>query len=130
MTIHEAATIYGICTGGCGLPDHWRGVIDPFGVVHYANRRFTRRALRNMLLLLAKARREHSDPRFLNIPEYDWYYLWWDNVMAYELAMDMGVRLPARLSRLDRLRCRQQARRAGIPLSTRSAIYKWVHDAI
>jgi len=119
-----------VCAGGCGLPDkdHWKGVIDPFGVIHYADRRFTRRALRNLLLLVARRDRA-ADKEFLNLPQFEFFYLWWDNVTASRMAMDLGVRLPARLSRFDRLRCLQLARKQGVALSRRSSIYSWANDA-
>lgn len=104
-----------------------RGFIDVFGVVHYSDRRFTRRALRNLLLLVARRNRE-ADPAYLNLPQYEWYYLWSDNVTASRMALDLGVRLPAHLSHLDRLRCLQSAAHQGVRLSKRSAIYSWAHD--
>ncbi len=131
MTIREAATRHGACDGtNCpfrGDPLHWRGFIDPFGVAHFSRRRFTRRALRNLFLLVAR-RDRLADPQYLNIKGYDWYYLYVDNVAASRMAMDLGVRLPARLSRLDRLRCLQLARKQGVKLSRRSSIYAWAHD--
>jgi hypothetical protein len=131
MTISEAAAQYGVCMSGCGIPagDHWKGIIDPFGVAHYSSRRFTRRALRNLLLLVAR-RNRLADPGYLNIRGYDWYYLWLDNVEASRMAMDVGVRLPAKLSRLDRLRCQQLAARQGVRLSRRSSLYAWAHDEV
>jgi len=129
MTILDVATKYGVCVGECGLTpeEHWPGVLDPFGVAHYLPRRFTRRALRNLLLLVARRDRE-ADLGYLNIKGYDWYYLWRDNVTASKMAMDLGYRLPARLSRLDRLRCLQLARKGGVKLSRRSSIYAWAHN--
>lgn len=139
MTIHEAAARYNVCDGlvptdngrlalcGISYAAHWIGTIDGFGVAHFANRRFTRRALRNLLLLVAR-RDRMADPAYLNLPQFEYYYLWSDNVAASRMALDLGVRLPARLSRLDRLRCQQLARKAGVKLSKRSAIYKWAND--
>ena len=134
MTILEAATKFRVCTGDCGLgpKNHWRGVIDPWGGVHYAARRFTRRAFRNMLLLVAKRDRESNnmlnEEYFLNAPHLAWYHLYWDNVTASRLALELGTRLPARLSRRDRLRCLQLARKHGVRLSKRSAVYAWATD--
>ena len=134
MTIFEAIVQHfdEVCDGdegncGLGYKAHWKGTLDPFGgVVHYAPRRFTRRALRNLLLLVAKARRL-ADPAYLNAPYLAYYHLYSDNVTASRLALTLGVRLPARLSRLDRLRCLQLARQQGVGLSKRSAIYGWAH---
>lgn len=138
LTILDAATATNVCVGQLPFGDaacpwrgtrrHLRGFIDVFGVVHYTDRRFTRRALRNMLLLVARRDRE-ADPGYLNLPRYDWYYLWSDNVTANRMALDLGVRIPAFLSRLDRMRCIQSAERWNIRLSKRSAIYSWAHDA-
>ena len=129
MTLLDIATKYGVCVGECGLTpeQHWEGQIDPFGIAHYTPRRFTRRALRNMLLLVAK-RDRLADKEYLNIPAYEFFYLWRDNVVASRLAMDLGVRLPARLSRLDRLRCIQLARKQGVASSHWPAMYAWAHD--
>ena len=138
MTIREVAEKYGVCLGGgyaqwvggpfyaCGIhmTDHQKGVIDPFGVAHYTNRRFTRRSLRNLLMLVARRDRE-ADPNYLNLPQYEFFYLWKDNVTASKMALDLGYRLPARLSRKDRLRCLQLVRRHKVNLSRRPALYAW-----
>lgn len=127
MTIHDIAQQCGVCDDpACGLPEdaHLRGFIDPFGVVHYTDRRFTRRSLRNLLLLVARRDRE-ADPGYLNLPQYEFYYLWKDNVTASKLALYFGYRLPARLSRKDRLRCLQLVRRYKVNLTRRPALYAW-----
>lgn len=131
MLLSDVIFKYNVCDGACGLSDaeHWKGVIDGFGVAHYANRRFTRRSLRNLLLLVARRDRK-ADAGWLNDDSlFAYYYLWHDNVAASRMAMDLGVRLPARLSRLDRLRCLQLAKRSGVRLSKRSAVYAWANDA-
>ncbi len=128
MTIKEAAIQMNVCLYcDLGFEAHWAGTLDGFGVVHYADRRFSRRALRNMLLLVAK-RERMADVEFLNLPIFEFFYLYSDNVMASKWAVALGVRLPARLSRLDRLRCLSLAKRQGAKLSKRSAVYKWAHD--
>lgn len=132
-TIHEAAARYGVCDSPTcpliGDPLHWKGFIDPFGVGHYSDRRFTRRALRNLLILVAR-RDRLADPGWLNSNAlFDWYYLYTDEVAASRMAMSLGVRLPARLSRLNRLKCLQLAKRKGVKLSKRSAVYAWANDA-
>ena len=131
LTIRDAAVRYRVCTSCLPEVDYLNrthGVIDGFGVAHFADRRFTRRALRNMLLLVARRNRA-ADMEYLNLPQFEFFYLWHDNVEASRMAMELGVRLPARLSRLDRLRCLQLARRQNVRLSKRSAIYAWAHDA-
>ena len=134
MTIKEVAAHYGVCLGyGYGCPwmaqrRHITGFIDVFGVAHYNDRRFTRRALRNLLLLVAR-RDRLADGSWLNDDSlFAYYYLWSDNVAASKMAMDLGVRLPAKLSRLSRLRCLQLAKRHGVKLSKRSAVYAWAND--
>ena len=58
--IHHMALVLDVptCTGGCGLSKtrHRTGSIDPFGTIHYAERRFTKRSARNYLLLVAEMR--------------------------------------------------------------------------
>lgn len=134
--IGDAATQLGIpfCGGvtellACGLSDnaHWKGTVDGFGVLHYTDRRFTRRALRNFLMLAVR-RARLSDPEFLNSPDLAYIHLWHDNVSASRLAASIGVRLPARLSMIDRLQCQALARKAGAALSSRPAIYRWAND--
>jgi hypothetical protein len=116
----------------CGLSErqHRKGVIDPFGVVHFMDRRFTRRALRNFLLLVARRDREYGDLDYLNIPGYDWYYLWSDETTASMWAASLGVRLPARLSAQSRWKCLTLARKAGVKLSKRPAIYAWATEVL
>lgn len=128
MNLAHVALMHNVCPGGCGLSDaaHRKGTLDPFGVAHWAPRRFTRRALRNLLLLVARRDRA-ANIEFLNQPIYEFFYLWHDNVEASKMAMSLGVRLPARLSRADRTRCRNLARKMGVRLSKRSAIYSWSH---
>jgi len=118
-----------ICTGGCGLSTnaHRRGTLL-LGVVHFADRRFSRRALRNLLILVARRERE-ADPEYLNIPAYDWWYVYADNVQASKWALRLGVRLPARLSRVDRLRCQRLAITRGIHLSRYPRVQSWVGNA-
>lgn len=138
MTIREAAARHGVCMGGCGLSatQHWKGVLDPFGGIHFADRRFTRRALRNMLILVARRDRESNamlnegDIGYLNLPQFEFFYLWHDEVAASRMAMDLGVRLPAKLSRLSRLRCLSLARKQKVKLSKRSALYAWAMDDV
>jgi hypothetical protein len=138
MTIREAAARHVVCLGSstmmplcpwAGTRRHMAGFIDVFGVAHFSDRRFTRRALRNLLLLVARRDRA-ADQEFLNLSQFEFFYLWYDNVTASRMAMDLGVRLPARLSRLDRLRCLQLARKSGARLSRRSSIYAWATDDV
>ena len=76
-TISEMATRLDVpwCGGGCGLSKtkHREGCLF-LGVVHFADRRFTRRAARNLLLLVARMKRE-SDDQYLNHEVYDWWSL-------------------------------------------------------
>lgn len=130
MTLLDFAE-YGspICTGGCGLSDraHIVGTLY-LGVIHFADRRWSRRALRNLLLLVARRERE-ADPGFINMRPFDWYYLYLDNVKASRMALGLGVRLPARLSRKDRLMCARIAAARRIALSRYPAVRAWVGDA-
>lgn len=120
-----ALEIKQICFGGCGLSErrHRLGAVF-LGVVHWRERRMSRRALRNFLLLVAKRDRE-ANPEFLNIPELTWYAIWSDNTEAGRLAARVGIRLPAALSINDRLRTLTLARKRGVSLSHRPRIYAW-----
>jgi hypothetical protein len=44
------------------------------------------------------------------------------------MAAELGVRLPAKLSRLSRLRAQALAHKHGVKLSKRSALYAWAND--
>lgn len=115
------------CLGAdCGLSAnrHKAGTIF-LGVVHWRERRVTRAGLRRFLLLIVRRERE-SNPEFLNSPNLAWYAIYWDSTEAGRLAAQLGVRLPAVLSRNDRLRCLTAARKAGIRLSSAApAVYAW-----
>lgn len=134
MTIHDVAAQYNVCDGRwhhCpwrGTKRHMAGFIDVFGTAHYTDRRFTRRSLRNLLLLIAR-RDRMADPGWLNDDKlFAYYYLYVDEVAASKMAKELGFRLPAKLSRLSRLRCQALARKAGVRLSKRSALYAWAND--
>lgn len=127
-----ALEIKSVCFGECGLSAtrHRTGVIDPFDVIHWSDRRMSRRALRRFLLLVARRERMH-DPYYLNDPKYNWQYLHIDNTEAGRLAATLGIRLPAALSRNDRLACLTLARKAGVRLSaSHPAIYAWARRGL
>ena len=132
MTVEEIAARIGepVCTGGCGLSArrHRDGIIDPFGIVHFGERKFSRRSLRNLLLLVARARRE-ADPEYLNIDLYDWLYLYLDSVTAANLARTLGVVIPARLWDDRRALCLNLARQRGVRLGAirNRRVYQWVN---
>ena len=126
-TISEMATRLDVpwCGGGCGLSKtkHREGCLF-LGVVHFADRRFTRRAARNLLLLVARMKRE-SDDQYLNHEVYDWWYLYHDAVTAAKMAMACGVRLPASVFDHDREMCRLLATKRGVKLSRYHRVYEW-----
>lgn len=128
-TVADLAAAFEVrwCSGGCGLSDrrHRQGFVF-LGVVHFADRRFSRRSARNFLLLVARQRRE-ADPQYLNIPLFDWYYLYHDAVHATEMAGAAGFRIPARLWNDQREQVRLLAARRGVHLSRPPyrAIYEW-----
>lgn len=129
MTYREAMTRLGVeqvCFGGCGLNDYrHRGVIDPFNTIHWRERRFTRRGLRRLLLLVAR-RAHENDPGFLNDPRGEWYRLWWREQRANSLAAQLGVRFPARWSTEERMRSRYLAAKADVKLARDfPAVYAW-----
>lgn len=129
MTVAEMARRLDIawCGGGCGLSEyrHRRGVMF-MGVVHYAERRFTRRGAKALLMLVARMRRE-ADPGYLNIAEWDWWYVWHDATEASRLARTLGFVLPARLFDHERELCRLLAARRYVNLSAYPAAYAWSH---
>lgn len=129
MTITEMGARLGVptCTGGCGLSAtrHRTGCIF-LGVVHYAERRFTRRAARTYLMLVARLERE-NDPAFLNDEVYDWLYPYIDSVEAGKLAMQLGFRLPAAVFDRQREQVRSLAARRGVKLSRRGNLYQWLN---
>ena len=131
MTVSEIARQLDVpvCTGGCGLSvsRHSRGTIDPFGVIHFAERRFTRRGARNLLLLIARRDRE-ADAGYLNVPVFDWWYVYHDSVTAARMARSLGFVIPARLWDLDREWCRLLAARRGVRLGKYRRVYNWVRS--
>ena len=128
MTVEEIGVALGvpICTGGCGLSAsrHRTGTIF-LGVIHFAERRFTKRGAKNLLMLVARRARE-MDPGYLNIALYDWWYVYSDSVVAFRLARgDLGIRLPAHLFDRERARCRDLAARRNVRLSKYRRVYEW-----
>jgi hypothetical protein len=116
-----------VCGGGCGIArDHKAGFIDPFGVLHWADRKVTRKGARRFLLLVARLRRE-SDPAHINdYGLYDWWYLARDAVAAQKMAVGCGFRLPGWLFDRDKDLCRALAARRGVKLSKYPLVVKWL----
>ena len=112
MTYSEVVNrlgLTGVCLGGCGIRErsHKRGFIDPFGGVHWQERRVSKRGLRNFLLLVAK--RDRTRPvegwttrGFLNDPGLYWAAMYLDEQRANEWAGKLGVRFPIALSLPER----------------------------
>lgn len=116
------------CGGGCGLSAtrHRQGCLF-LNVIHWKERRFTRRAARTYLMLVARMRRE-ADPGFLNEPDlYDWLYVYIDSTEAGRLAMQLGFRLPAAVFDHQREQVRAMAARRGVKLSKRTKVYAWLN---
>lgn len=124
----ERLGFVGICTGGCGITSrsHRTGFIDPFGVVHWAERRVHKRGLRRFLLLVARRDREQPVEQwitrgFLNSPNLWYAAMYLDERKANEWAAQLGVRFPIAYSLPER---RSVALVPG--LSRRSpAVYAW-----
>jgi len=116
------------CAGECGIVtrSHEQGFVF-LDVVHWAERRFTRRGAKNFLMLVAR-RRRLLDPEFLNIPEYDWIYEHLDSTMAQRMAHGLGFRIPAHLFDMERNRCARLAQKRGVKLSKYPAIYAWSRE--
>jgi hypothetical protein len=113
------------CGGGCGLSEtrHREGCIF-LGVVHFRERRFTKRAARNFLMLAARMQRE-SDEGYLNIPLFDWWYCYSDSIAAGRMAMECGFRLPAAVFDEQREMCRLLAAKRGVRLSKYRKVWAW-----
>jgi hypothetical protein len=115
------------CDGGCGLAYaniHAQGLVF-LGVLHWTERRFTRRGAKNFLTTIARHKRL-NDPEYLNIPHFDWLYLHDDAVTAQGWANHLfGFRIPAHLFDRDRDRCVRLAHRRKVKLSNYPAVYSW-----
>jgi hypothetical protein len=114
----------------CPLPEqaHRHGEVT-LDILHWTERRFTRRGAKNFLMLIARQKRL-LDPEFLNIPEYDWMYEYNDSVMAQRMAGQLGFRIPAHLFDMERNRCARLAHKRGVKLSLYPAIYAWTKDRL
>lgn len=117
-----------VCLGCTVYPSrHMPGFIDPFNVIHWRERRWSRAGSKRFLMMVAK-RTRLLDERFLNIPRFDWLYVHGDAVSAQRMAGELGFRIPAHLFDADRERCRYLARKRGIHLSNWPAIYAWAYS--
>lgn len=115
------------CTGGCGLSAtrHREGCLF-LGVIHFAERRFSRRAARTYLMLVARMDRE-SDGGYLNDPRFDWWYCHHDAVAAQRLAHRLGFSIPSRAFDAQRRECRLLASARGIRLAKYRRVYEWLN---
>jgi hypothetical protein len=121
----------GVCWGtwngsACpiSLTRHRKGAIDGMGLIHFADRRFTRRAAKNLLLLVA-ARERQRNPEYLNIPIFDWLYIYMDSIRAGQIAMDHGFRLPGHVFDRQRREAMAMAKRRSIAVSKWDGFYQW-----
>jgi len=113
------------CGGGCGLSvtKHQEGAAF-LGVIHFAERRFSRRTARNFLMLVAMNDRK-SDAGYLNVELFDWWYVYHDSITAMGMAQQLGFRLPAALFDQQRRQCRDLAAKRGVRLSRYRKVYEW-----
>jgi hypothetical protein len=131
MTYPEVIEHLGIekvCFGGCGLNTYRHRGSIVFGVIHWADRRVSRRGLRRLLLLVAK-RERLEDPEFLNDRYLGYYHLWHDEQRANELAAQLGMRFPAEFSRVERLRCLALMGRRKLRPQGYATILDWARGA-
>lgn len=85
----------------CDLNVHTGGWADiPRGKIHWQERRMTRSGLRRFLMEAAEIALYRDGYRGGGLGER----IWLQNTWAYRTAMSLGVRLPRRLSELDRAR--------------------------
>lgn len=112
----------------CGIDErwHWTGRIDPFGIVHFTDRRWTRAGARRLLLLAAKAWRERPGSGYLNAPALEWLHLYVDAKQAYEWSREIGFRMPAKLSWHERSKSLRLAVKQGIHVAADyPSVYAW-----
>jgi hypothetical protein len=111
-----ASMMVPMCAGSCGITtrSHEQGFVF-LDILHWRERKFTRRGGKNFLMLIAKWQRL-LNPEYLNDPEHDWYYEWSDSVAAQSMAGDLGFRIPAHLFDHERARCLLLARKRGVKL--------------
>ncbi len=114
------------CGGGCGLSvtRHRTGCVF-LGVVHFADRRPSKRATRNFLLLAAR-RDRLEDRDYLNVPFYDWWYRYEDATAAARMARYLHLRIPTRLWDHEREMCRLLAAKRGVQLSKHRSVWAWL----
>jgi hypothetical protein len=126
----EQLGIERVCLGGCGLNDYrHRGSIF-LNVIHWRERRVTRRGLLRFLLLVARRNRE-KDPGYLNDRKFRFLYTWIDHRAADDMAGLLGIRFPVAFSRRERAGVLWDAMRQNIHLaSTHPAIYAWAWRGI
>jgi hypothetical protein len=101
--IVEELGLWRVCLNDppCGLSaTAHRGTIF-LGVIHFRDRRFSRRGLRKLLLLCAKRDRLAS-VNFLNDPGLWFAYFYLDERKANEWAAQIGVRFPVSFSAPER----------------------------
>jgi hypothetical protein len=121
-----------VCLGGCSITvrSHRAGFIDPFNVLHWQERRVTRRGLRKFFLLLARRNRE-ADPTYLNERRFAWLYLYLDEQYANALGQVLGVRFPIEFSRTERWKCLRLAHKANARITkTNPRAYSWASRGI
>lgn len=121
-----------LCADSCGQPGHRRGWVDRQATVHWdPHREVTRAGLRRFLMLVAQSQIEGSDvprkPLYMQRPAAvrNALRIYNANVFAYRTALhDLGIRLPASLSRTDRAQVRSMLSQAPDGLK-RSSAGRW-----
>ena len=132
MMLSKVVRVPGVCWGtwnGHACPvsarRHERGMLDGMGLVHFADRQFTRRGAKRLLILVARRTRE-KDPGFLNNEMYDWYYVYKDAVEAQKLALEHGFRLPAHIFEKERGLAKTLASRRHVSLRRYPRFKSWL----
>lgn len=104
---------------------HERGRVDAFGLIHFSDRQFNKRAAKRLLVLVA-GRARLKDPTMLNSEMFDWLYVYMDAVEAQKIALGWGFRLPARLFEQDRQRALQLAARRSVSVRRYPKFKSWL----
>ena len=94
-----------VCLDGCFRRDHRRGAVDSQGLIHWSDRAVTRSGLRRFLMLVHRV-----EGYLYGGPAERIYH---EHMFAYRTALfDLGIRLPAKLSAVDKARLRSMLARS------------------
>lgn len=135
LTYEIAAEVVGakLCNRECilrSLHQHTQGYVEE-GTVHWKPRVVHRRGLWNFLRLVVLSSRE-TNPAFTYGPEAPLAQkIWYEDVGAYQLGLDLGVRFPREFADTDRAHVRELLPKVApwlINKDTREQIKRWARE--